>query len=72
MKAPSVIGRLLPDALEILEQSGIRVIETTRTSAPRGAPSGPLRVVRERSRPEGIELVVAASLPPPEKRDESG
>ena len=72
MKAPSVIGRLLPDAREILKQAGIRVIETTRTSAPRGAPSGPLRVVRERPCPEGIELVVAASVPPPEEREESG
>ena len=72
MKAPSVIGRLLPDAFEILEQAGIRVIETIRTSAPRGAPSGPLRVIRERARTEGVELVVAASVPPPKESDDSG
>jgi hypothetical protein len=34
-----------------------------QTSPPRAAPAGPLRVVRQRTTPAGVELVLAASVP---------
>jgi hypothetical protein len=63
MKAPSVIARPLPEARAILEAAGAKVAAVAETRSPRGAPEGPLRVVRQRVTPEGVELVTTASVP---------
>jgi hypothetical protein len=46
----------------MVERAGKGVVEVTRTSPPRAAPGGPLRVVRERWAGERVSLVVAASV----------
>jgi len=54
----------------MLEAAGVQAIVVTYTSPPSGkAPAGPQRVVRERMTPEGVELLVAPSVPPPEGKD---
>ena len=63
MKAPSVIARPLPEARAILEAAGAKVAAVVETRSPKGAPGGPLRVVRQRVTPEGVELVTTASVP---------
>ena len=63
MKAPSVIARHLPEARAILEAAGAKVSGVAETRSPKGAPEGPLRVVRERVTPEGVGLVTTASVP---------
>jgi hypothetical protein len=69
MRAPCVIGRQLPQAEAILGVAGLRAALVKETRSPKGAPSGPLRVVRQRDISEGIELVTAASLPLVERKD---
>jgi hypothetical protein len=71
MSGPSVVGRLLEEAERILAEHGIAVAEVKRTESPLRSPAGPLRVVRERRTPEGVQLLVAAMvpLPEPEVRD---
>ena len=63
MKAPSVIARPLPEARAIIEAAGATVAGVVETRSPKGAPGGPLRVVRERVTPEGVELVTTSSVP---------
>ena len=65
----SVIARPLGDARLAVEEAGAEVREVKTTVPPRGAPSGPLRVVRERWEGGQVCLVAAASLPP---REEEG
>ena len=62
MSSPSVIALSICEAREVLEKAGVGVAATIQTGPPGGPPSGPLRVVRERSAGEGVELVVAASV----------
>ena len=63
MKEPSVIARPLPEARAVLEAAGVKVVAVVETRSPKGAPEGPLRVVRQRATPEGVELVTTASVP---------
>jgi len=63
MNAPSVIARPLSEAQRILQAAGVQAVVTKQTSPPHGAPSGALRVVRQRLTSEGLELVVAPSAP---------
>jgi hypothetical protein len=65
--APSVIGRPLAEAQDILRQAGAAVARVDETRPPRGAPEGPLRVIRQQDTDDGVLLVVAASLMGPEK-----
>jgi len=70
MSRPSVIARTLTEARQMLEAAGVQAIAVTYTSPPSGrVPAGPERVVRERMTLEGVELLVAASVPPPEGKD---
>jgi hypothetical protein len=62
MKTPLVIARELSEARRVLAEAEVAVTATTRTGPPGEAPSGPLRVVRQRETAEGVELVVAASV----------
>jgi len=72
---PVVVALPLEEAKEVLDALGIAVVEVAETRArdpaPTGAPSGPLRVVRERYSPDGAHLVtaratvVAAARPAP-------
>lgn len=62
MTGPSVLARTATDARVLLEDAGARLISITETAPPRGAASGPKKVVRERWTPEGAHLVVAASI----------
>jgi hypothetical protein len=62
MNTPSVVACQLPEAEAILEAAGLRVASVKETRCPKGAPSGPLRVVRQRQLPEGVELVAAGSV----------
>lgn len=63
MREPSVIARPLPEARAILEAAGVKVVAVVETRSPKGAPEGPLRVVRQRATGEGVELVTTASVP---------
>jgi hypothetical protein len=63
MSAGSVIGRDLSDAQRILQQAGVSAVGVARTAPPGRAPAGPLRVVRQRTTAEGVQLVAAASVP---------
>ena len=69
MSHPCVLARRLDDAQRILDTAGVRVLGVERTAPPRGAPSGPPRVVRQRSTSEGVHLVTAASIPAAEGED---
>ncbi len=70
MSIPCVIGRLLVDASALLEAAGARIAVVKETRCPKAAPSGPLRVLRQRDLPDGVELVAAASAAL-ERREES-
>ncbi len=49
-----MLGRSLEEARAVLETAGYRV-EVTETRTPRSATlTGPLRVIRQRSTPEGV------------------
>lgn len=63
----SVIARPLVEARSALEAAGVAAVVVATTAPPRGAPSGPLRVVRERWEGGRVCLVAAASLPLPEE-----
>ena len=62
MRIPSVIARALPEARLLLEEAGVRAISVVETGPPGRPPTGPVRVVRERWREEGVELVSATSV----------
>jgi len=68
---PSVIGRRLAQAREILERAGVAVVAVEETRPPRAPLEGPRRVVRQRRTDEGLSLVVAASLTLPERNEEN-
>jgi len=68
MTTPSVIGRPLAEAQRLVCQAGLQVT-ITHTSPPASPPSGPRRIIRQRLLPEGVELVVAASVPLSEGKD---
>jgi hypothetical protein len=57
-----VIGRPLAEAERVLVGRGAVVLEVRRTEPPGRAPSGPLRVVRERWENGGVRLLAAASV----------
>jgi hypothetical protein len=63
---PSVLARPLAEAERVLREAGVGAVEV-RTTSPPGAPrpAGPWRVVRQRDEKWGVQLVVAASVPPP-------
>jgi len=63
MNGPSVIARPLLVAERLLADAGVAAVEVQRTEPPRGGPAGPLRVIRQRETADGIELVVAPSVP---------
>lgn len=69
MSVPCVVGRQLPEAEAILGAAGLHAAFVKETRSPKAAPGGPLRVVRQRSLPGGIELVTAASIPLVERKD---
>ncbi len=63
---PSVLARELSEAERVLWEAGAQTIEVRVTSPPRvPRPTGPWRVVRQRSKGRDVQLVVAASVPPP-------
>ncbi len=62
MSIPCVIALPVGEARRMLEEAGVAVAGTVETGPPEGAPSGPRRVVGQRAREEGVELVVAASV----------
>ncbi len=62
MNRPSVIARFPEEARLVLEEAGLAVAAVACTAPPGGGPGGPRRVVRERWAPQGVELVVAASV----------
>jgi hypothetical protein len=62
MRTPSLLARPLPEARRLLEAAGVPLVEVKHTAPPRGAPSGPMRVVRQRSASDGVYLVAAASV----------
>jgi len=66
MTVPCVIARPLEAAERMLGEAGVTAVEVTRTGPPRRPLSGPLRVIRQRAAPGGVELVVAGSAPLPE------
>ncbi|MBO8127586.1 MAG: hypothetical protein H0Z39_00085 [Peptococcaceae bacterium] len=58
-QAPDILGFLLDDALNVLQENGWDVTITS-TSPPRGDISGPYRVLRSTvSAPGKIELLIA-------------
>ncbi len=61
MIAPCVIARPLETAERLLREAGVSSVEIKQTRPPKGGPSGPCRVIRQRATPSGIELVTAAS-----------
>jgi hypothetical protein len=63
MTPPCVIGRRLPQGEAILEAAGVRIALLRETRPSKGAPRGPLRIVRQRQIAGGVELVTAAALP---------
>jgi hypothetical protein len=67
-----VLGLPLAEAERVMAETGVRVVEVTRTAPPGGGPDGPLRVVRERWSAEGVHLVVAATVPMPEGKGGDG
>jgi hypothetical protein len=69
-----VVGRELPEARRLLAEAGAGEVVVTETAPPgRPAPTGPCRVVRQRSTAGGVSLVVAASAPlPGEKHGNDG
>ena len=67
MSAPSVIARPLEAAERLLGDAGVAAVRVRRTQPPRGGPSGPLRVIRQRETRDGIELVVSPSVPLPQR-----
>ena len=69
MSIPCVVARPLSEAKRVLEAAGILKATVAQTSPPQGAPAGPLRVVRQRSTSDGVELVVVGSVPLPERKD---
>ena len=66
---PSVIGRPLDIAEGMLREAGVTAVSVRRSQPPRGGPGGPLRVIRQREAAQGVELVVAASVPLPETEE---
>ncbi len=66
MSVPCVIAMPVEVAERMLREAGVTVIKARHTAPPRGGLRGPLRVVRQRTIQDGIELVVAASAPLPE------
>ena len=63
---PKVIGLEVEEARRRLQAAGvqtIRVVETAPLQQP--IPTGPKRVIRQRSREGEIEITAAASVPPP-------
>jgi hypothetical protein len=70
MSRPSVLGRCLTEARQLLEAAGVPVTGVAQTKPPGGAPPGPLRVVQERSTSEGVFLVTAASVELAEGEDD--
>ncbi len=70
MSLPSVVGRELEEARRLLLAVGVTNIDVTETAPPaHRRPTGPLRVVRQRAREQGVSLVVAASVPPPQEAE---
>ncbi len=59
----SVVGRPLEEARRLLEAAGVKLLNVLETRSPRGGPTGPLRVVRQRETAEGVVLTTAASAP---------
>ncbi|MBN1459213.1 MAG: hypothetical protein JXA57_06740 [Armatimonadetes bacterium] len=63
MIVPTVVALLLDQAEAVLQQQGVAVASVKQTHPPEPIPVGPLRVIRQRTSPEGVELVAAASIP---------
>jgi len=63
MNVPTVVALRLDDAEAILREQGVSALEVKQTRPPGSTPGGPLRVLRQRTPPDGVELVVAASIP---------
>lgn len=63
MNTPTVIALQLDQAEAVLQQHGVTIASVKQTRPPGPTPVGPLRVIRRRTSPAGVELVVAASVP---------
>lgn len=63
MSIPCVVARPLAQARRMLEEAGVTVAAVKETAPPRGAPSGPLRVLRQRETDAGLELTAGRSTP---------
>jgi hypothetical protein len=63
MTAPSVVALRLDEAEAVFQRQGVAIANVKQTHPPGSAPDGPLRVIRQRMSPKGVELVVAASVP---------
>jgi len=69
---PCVVARGLEAARRMLAEAGVTVLSVTRTSPPKGAAPGPLRVVRAREEAAGVHLLAAAETAPVEAHDANG
>jgi hypothetical protein len=67
MITPRAIALPMEAAQRLLRQQGETAIAVRQTRPPRGEPSGPLRVIRQLTSGGGVELVVAASIPLPDR-----
>ncbi len=62
------IGRTLAEAERLLAGAGVELLGVEVTRPPGDAPTGPLRVIRERWEEGGIRLLVAPSVALREER----
>jgi hypothetical protein len=63
MSVPTVVALRLEEAEALLRSEGLSIIDVKQTRPPRWTPEGPLRVIRQQTLPDGVELTVAASVP---------
>ena len=70
MSRPDVLGLPVEEAQRLLADAGVPEVTVTETAPPGGRkPAGPWRVVRQRETEHGVELLVAATFPPPQGVD---
>ena len=56
---PNVVGYLLAEARAVLAEAGWDTIDVTETRPPRRTLREPFRVLRQRSGPDGVSLVIS-------------
>jgi hypothetical protein len=60
---------VLEEAERRLREEGVTAVDVIRTQPPRRALGGPLRVIRQRDRHDGVELVVSPSASLPDREE---